>query len=346
MITSRSLLIPASLLLFSSLTHGLDIPADIVTQCNAAYTFFSELGVSQIPWQIGSDQCCSYTGDKWPYASPTNSNSSMPLVGCTFQQGVKYIWALQATNVPGCHGTFFPSLNAFPWLEWLNIQNCQLLSVNIPFESIGSSVSALRFLILSGLGMTGSITDDLANNLFRVEQVDLSNNMLSGSIPDSMGSISTLRDLDLHNNSLSGSVPSSFARLSNLMIMELQQNQISGSLPDLYSLPLTQCSLAGNDVCLETNVMVPNACGSIKSCISAGSATGGSANSVTIGVALGVSIPVVAVALVSVLVAVVVLDKKRGQKAINRESIVAQKTAEIPLHHYERAFPPPAPGRT
>jgi hypothetical protein len=62
--------------------------------------------------------------------------------------------------------------------------------------------------------------------------LELEENQLSGSIPESLGNFSTLQSLDLSRNELSGSIPKSLGNLSNLEFLSLRRNQLSGSIPE------------------------------------------------------------------------------------------------------------------
>jgi len=65
----------------------------------------------------------------------------------------------------------------------------------------------------------------------RVIKVDLHDNMLTGSIPASIGNLTELVVLGLPNNNLSGTIPESIGNLKNLQTLKLWYNQITGPLP-------------------------------------------------------------------------------------------------------------------
>ncbi|NUM80442.1 fibronectin type III domain-containing protein, partial [bacterium] len=65
----------------------------------------------------------------------------------------------------------------------------------------------------------------------RVTSLDLSNNQLSGSLPDAIGHLTGLTSLQLYGNSLSGSLPDTLGNLTNLTSLGLENNQFSGAIP-------------------------------------------------------------------------------------------------------------------
>ena len=62
-------------------------------------------------------------------------------------------------------------------------------------------------------------------------EVDLSDNQLSGSIPESFGSLLQLEFLSLRQNNLAGGIPPSIARLPSLKFLWLWSNNLTGVLP-------------------------------------------------------------------------------------------------------------------
>lgn len=71
-------------------------------------------------------------------------------------------------------------------------------------------------------------------------EIDLSANNLVGTIPPSLGDISTLEKLLLNNDTLTGDIPLELGNLSHLLVLSLAGNKLSGSIPsqlnDLTSL--------------------------------------------------------------------------------------------------------------
>ncbi|CAN1129353.1 Putative leucine-rich repeat receptor-like serine/threonine-protein kinase At2g14440 [Linum perenne] len=108
--------------------------------------------------------------------------------------------------------------------------------------SEGRRIRVVR-LNLTSMGLSGSISPGIAK-LTALTDIWLSNNRLSGSIPD-LSSLRLLRTLHLENNTLSGAIPSSLGNISDLRQIYLQNNELSGEIPT---------SLTGNPrIDLRTN---------------------------------------------------------------------------------------------
>ena len=68
-------------------------------------------------------------------------------------------------------------------------------------------------------------------NSNQVIALSLHDNQLSGSIPESLGQLTSLTFLSLDNNQLTGSIPESLGHLTSLTVLNLYTNQFTGSIP-------------------------------------------------------------------------------------------------------------------
>jgi len=87
----------------------------------------------------------------------------------------------------------------------------------------------LEELSLSKNQLTGSIPQEIGN-LSNLERLLLSDNQLTGSIPPEIGNLTNLTYLSLTRNQLSGTIPESIANLSSLETLALGGNQITGTV--------------------------------------------------------------------------------------------------------------------
>jgi RHS repeat-associated protein len=80
-------------------------------------------------------------------------------------------------------------------------------------------------------GLSGVLPKTISK-LTKLKQLYLNNNTnISGSIPSSYGSLSSLLDIDLSTNALSGSIPTTFGSLTALTRLKLNNNALTGSIP-------------------------------------------------------------------------------------------------------------------
>ncbi|KAK8301509.1 hypothetical protein V6Z11_D04G024100 [Gossypium hirsutum] len=76
---------------------------------------------------------------------------------------------------------------------------------------------------------------DYSNTLGLIKLVDLSNNNLSGEIPEEMTMLTGLLSLNLSKNHLVGKIPSNFGAIKTLECVDLSENNLSGKIPDSMS---------------------------------------------------------------------------------------------------------------
>ncbi|PPD84406.1 hypothetical protein GOBAR_DD18646 [Gossypium barbadense] len=77
----------------------------------------------------------------------------------------------------------------------------------------------------------GGHTQPTFNNNGSMIFLDLSYNLLSGTIPKEVGSMSNLFILNLGHNNLSGAIPQEIGNLKGLGILDLSYNRLEGSIP-------------------------------------------------------------------------------------------------------------------
>ncbi|XP_048321268.2 probable LRR receptor-like serine/threonine-protein kinase At1g53430 [Ziziphus jujuba] len=97
-------------------------------------------------------------------------------------------------------------------------------------SSQNSSVCHVKTIQLKGLNLTGDLPAEFGN-LTSLEELDLTRNSISGSIPASL-SRAPLRILSLLGNRLTGTIPKEIGDISTLRVLVLEQNQLGGSLPE------------------------------------------------------------------------------------------------------------------
>ncbi|KAK3002438.1 hypothetical protein RJ639_020956 [Escallonia herrerae] len=149
-----------------------------------------------------------------------------------------------------------PPFGSLPSLRVLLLGNNQLYG-SIPEELLESSIP-LQELDLSGNGFSGEKLSDLDHpcscpvhsvNSSSLRLLNLSSNMLAGSLPSSLG---TCLIVDLSRNLLSDDISIMQSWGDTLEVLELSSNKLTGSIPNLTSqfqrlstLNLRNNSLAG-----------------------------------------------------------------------------------------------------
>ncbi|GJP58852.1 hypothetical protein CLOP_g4775 [Closterium sp. NIES-67] len=145
-------------------------------------------------------------------------------------------------------GAIPPDIAQLPGLMRLDLSNNRL-SGTIPqflgaatagVPSAGRAGSAsVAHLLLGGNELSGSIPDTLST-VSHLLTLNLSANHLSGSLPSGLAALQQLTVLDVSINALSGSIPSALSSLSSLQSLNLSSNLLSGPIPagPLPSFPL------------------------------------------------------------------------------------------------------------
>lgn len=113
--------------------------------------------------------------------------------------------------------------------------------------------NGVQYLDLGNMELAGSIPGCLLGSPGKLSIIGLSNNNLTGSIPDNIPSSSSLFNFDTSTNDLTGSIPASFVNARDLYMLNLHSNQLDGPTPDdlgidmplLYAVQLYDNALTG-----------------------------------------------------------------------------------------------------
>ncbi|KAJ4950992.1 hypothetical protein NE237_027824 [Protea cynaroides] len=118
-------------------------------------------------------------------------------------------------------------LNRVPTRHQCNFTRVYIGNTAYTFNNNGSMI----FLDLSYNMLEGSIPKELGI-MYYLMILNLGHNNLSGPIPPEMGSLKNVAVLDLSHNKFEGSIPPSFSSLSLLSEIDLSYNNLSGVIPE------------------------------------------------------------------------------------------------------------------
>lgn len=121
---------------------------------------------------------------------------------------------------------------------------------NIP-PTLGNCKS-LRKLNVSANKLTGNLPSEIFSSSFSPQVLDLSNNLLAGSLPLEMGKLTDVYVLNISYNRFTGAIPKTIGGCSSLEYLQLQGNFFCGSIPSslgllkgMLHLDLSQNNLTG-----------------------------------------------------------------------------------------------------
>ncbi|XP_020081934.1 probable LRR receptor-like serine/threonine-protein kinase At4g36180 [Ananas comosus] len=109
-------------------------------------------------------------------------------------------------------------------------------SVSISLDIKGEELTIWKILYLfesidlSNNNLSGEIPDEITD-LQTQQYLNLSRNNLIGRIPEKIGEMQSLESLDLAMNKLSGNIPQSLSALTSLSYLNLSYNNLSGVIP-------------------------------------------------------------------------------------------------------------------
>ncbi|OEL30254.1 putative LRR receptor-like serine/threonine-protein kinase, partial [Dichanthelium oligosanthes] len=154
-----------------------------------------------------------------------------------------------------------PSLGSLKNLLYLDFSYNNLESNDWTFLSSLGNCFQLTELCLQSNSLGGSLPSSIGNLSTTVYTLSLSTNKMSGTIPLEIGNLKILNNLMMHDNMISGSIPSAIGTLGHLTILSLSGNNLSGSIPDSFGnlVQLNELYLQQNNL----NGAIPRSLGSI-----------------------------------------------------------------------------------
>ncbi|KAK6157278.1 hypothetical protein DH2020_011526 [Rehmannia glutinosa] len=149
-------------------------------------------------------------------------------------------WLQNILNIPSLQELYL-QYSYFPEFKSTSLINSSSKSLSIldltsteldssTFDWLFNVSTSLTKIYLSNNRIKGQIPDAFAKLNF-LEYLDLSRNMLEGSLPELMKSYK-LRQLSLRGNTFTGSVPESFGQLSKLEFLDVSFNYLKGIISE------------------------------------------------------------------------------------------------------------------
>ncbi|OEL22283.1 Protein STRUBBELIG-RECEPTOR FAMILY 3 [Dichanthelium oligosanthes] len=125
-----------------------------------------------------------------------------------------------------------------------------IIIINLSNNKIGGTIpedlpSTLQQLFLSANQLTGSIPSSLSK-LKNLSAMSVNINNLNGDLPDAFDSLNGLVNFDISSNNFTGVLPPSMKSLASLTTLHMQENQLSGTLNVLQDLPLKDLNIENN----------------------------------------------------------------------------------------------------
>ncbi|KAG5569490.1 hypothetical protein H5410_059256 [Solanum commersonii] len=129
-------------------------------------------------------------------------------------------------------GVLTESLFLLSNLETLKLSGNDLLKGVFP--KVHRSNTLLLELDISYTGISGELPHSIGT-FSSLKYLNLQQCQFSGSIPDSIGNLTQIRVLDLSNNHFTGNIPSTISILKHLTLLDLSLNSFLGEIPDVFS---------------------------------------------------------------------------------------------------------------
>ncbi|OVA19167.1 Protein kinase domain [Macleaya cordata] len=187
------------------------------------------------------------TGPLPPSIGGLKKLSNLILVGCSFSGPIpETIGSLQklvflSLNSNSFSGSIPPSIGKLSNLYWLDLADNKLTG-SIPVSDGDTPgldlLTQTRHFHFGKNQLSGTIPPQLFSSDMTLIHVLFEGNQLTGSIPSTLGFVTSLEVLRLDRNSLNGAIPSNLNNLKSISEMYLSNNYLTGSVPNLTGMNL------------------------------------------------------------------------------------------------------------
>ncbi|KAL3535352.1 hypothetical protein ACH5RR_003813 [Cinchona calisaya] len=121
-------------------------------------------------------------------------------------------------------------------LQWLNLAGNQLTiergKTELGFLSSLVECRMLQFIVLGNNPLRGTLPDSIGNLSSSIEMFNMENGHINGHVPKGVGNMSSMISLILNGNNLMGSIPQEVGQLKKLQRLYLSKNKLQGQIPE------------------------------------------------------------------------------------------------------------------
>ncbi|CAI9783489.1 unnamed protein product [Fraxinus pennsylvanica] len=158
-------------------------------------------------------------------------------------------WNEESINFNGCPSSWYGIMCNEDNVAEVVLDNLELSGyVDL---SVFSNLTMLVKLSISNNSISGKLPNNL-DEFNSLEYLDISDNLFFSSLPSEIGKLGRLKNLSLAGNNFSGSIPDTISGLTSIFSLDISRNSITGSLPSsltrlgvLVSLNLSHNNLTG-----------------------------------------------------------------------------------------------------
>ncbi|KAL5543279.1 hypothetical protein UlMin_010989 [Ulmus minor] len=162
--------------------------------------------------------------------------------------GNNYNLTFKRINIENCKidgSEFLQWLRTQEEVEYLSLKNTSI-SGSFPMWLLSMPLSDLD---LSTNQLSGPLPSSIGDDMPALEILFISDNLINGSIPNSLCRLNNLQELDLSRNMLHGQIPHCWVDSLRIVYINLSSNQLSGTIPgSLCNLPLLWLHVNNNSL--------------------------------------------------------------------------------------------------